>query len=145
MNSTLYLPKISSYAQLKETIASLEITKEAKELIIKDNLKSIQKSLQPAEIIKSTFHKLKNDPELGAETADMTLKLGADYLLGKLFKKSDTIGGYVKTIAAQQVVSFVLKKYDTQIHSFISGAKDKLSSFVSSLKQEEKSDDTTKE
>lgn len=121
--------KITSHKELKQRIAYLESIKDKQEEVLKQNLFEVYKSLQPAELIKSAIQNIRSDEEIGTETGALVGTLGIDFLVGKLFKKDDSIGSFLKTLVARQVLHALYNKYQDKIHGFMENFTDKVVDF----------------
>jgi len=117
---------ISSVSELKARIAQLEIVRDEQEAVLRKNLCAVYESLQPAELLKSAIANIRSDSELKNDAGGLLGSMGINFLLGKLFRKNNSIGGYVKAMAAEQVVTFLYKKYEDKIHAFLGNITDKL-------------------
>lgn len=129
---------ISSVAELRARIAQLEIVKEEQEDQLRRDLCTVYESLKPAELLKSVISNISSDSELKNDAGGLIGSMGINFLAGKLFKKNNSIGGYVKALAAEQVIAFLYKKYESQIHTFMGNMTDKVFNLF-------KQDDTKKE
>jgi hypothetical protein len=119
-------PPIGSLAELKQRIAYLESIKEGQEETLKQNMREVYQSLQPAELIKKAIHNIRHDEELVKESTHLGVSLGLDLLVGKIFGKDKSMGGTLKTFAAKQIISLLYKKYEPRVHLFLNEMKDKV-------------------
>lgn len=126
-------PVISSYAALKLRVTYLETLKEAQEEELKKDFKNVLVSLQPANLVKSAIHNITHDDELKSDAGSLGMNLGLDFLVGKIFNKSGSIGSYIKATIAEQVIAMIMNKYGDKIGELAGGLagglKDKLLSF----------------
>jgi hypothetical protein len=119
-------PPIGSHAELKQRIAYLESIKDDQEETLKENMREVYQSLQPAELIKKAIHNIRHDEELVQESTHLGVSLGLDLLVGKIFGKDKSMGGTLKSFAAKQIISLLYKKYEPRVHLFLHEMKDKV-------------------
>lgn len=124
--------KITTVAELKERIASLELVKEEQEEKLKHNLLEVYESLQPAELMKSAISHLRNDDALHHDLTALAGNAGIDFAARKIFGKDNSIGGTIKTLVASQALRFVYSKYHDKIHELIGNAAGKVIDFFES-------------
>lgn len=84
------MEKVISSIQLKALIFSLEQKQKEEELLFKEQLSLVAKSLKPANIIKSTFLDLSKSANIKDRLINSSLSLGAGYLTKKLIAGEDS-------------------------------------------------------
>lgn len=119
-------PSIGSYEDLKRRVAYLESVKDEQEETLKENIREVYQSLQPAELIKKAIYNIRNDEELVEDSTHLGVSLGLDLLVGKIFEKDDSAGSKLKAFAAKQVISMIYKRYEPRVHLLLGELKEKV-------------------
>lgn len=132
------MPPIGSYAELKARIAYLDSIKEEQEEVLKENIREVYESLQPAELIKKAIYNIGHDEELVHDAGHLGASMGLNFAIGKLFGQDKSIGGFLKTVVAKQVVSFIYKKYEPQVGDFLGQLKENIVDFFKSPMSKDK-------
>lgn len=117
---------IGSYEDLKKRVAYLESVKEEQEETLKENMREVYQSLQPAELIKKAIYNIRNDEELVEDSTHLGVSLGLDLLVGKIFEKDNSTSGKLKAFAAKQVISLIYKRYEPRVHLLLNELKEKV-------------------
>jgi hypothetical protein len=109
--NTVRLAYISSFSDLSQEIARLEIQKELQEQLLQDNLKELAYNVQPGVFLKRAFGKLKENNEVQQSVVKASLDLGAQFILDKLMiRKGLGLKSYLANMVLKKVVSFVISK-----------------------------------
>ena len=122
--------KITTYEELQKRIEFLDGLKEEQELILKEDIKKVYASMQPANMVKRALAKMKEDRELKHDAASLGLNMALEYVIGKVFKKNSSLGAYFKSTVVEQVAGFVLDKYGDKRQGIVSGLLAKFVSFI---------------
>lgn len=100
--------KVSSYKELEAAIEELKEDKATHEELLKKNLGEIKEALKPVNIIKSTLKSVIEDKALHQDALKASLSIGAEYIVGKLFKSNKSPKRhFAATIFEKLVTSFV--------------------------------------
>ena len=78
--------KISNYQELQAAISELNASKTRQEELLKQNVSGIKEALNPLNLVKSYLKKVTEDKELHRDALKASIGIGAQFILGKLFK-----------------------------------------------------------
>lgn len=137
--------KISSHEELKERIAYLESLKDAQEDVLKMNLIRVHESLKPAELFRSAIETITSDADLNHHAQTASVNMGIDLLVGKMFKETESAGGFIKSTVTKQILHGLYNKYQDKINAFIGNITGKIVDFLSFETPEKESDKPEKE
>ena len=118
-------PKITTYEEITQRIAQLNVVKDVQEIELKNNLKEVYQSFQLKNIIKNTVKDLASDKEFRHDGVNATTGLAADMVLGRLFNKNNSIRGFVTTLLIEKLALPLIKNNKEKIFSFISNLASK--------------------
>lgn len=78
------MQKITSIAELRESIALLEIKQSVDGVLLKEQFKETYESIKPINLIKNTLKDLTSAPDLKGDLLNASLSLAAGYLSKKV-------------------------------------------------------------
>lgn len=106
--------KITSIAELKESIFLLEIKKVNEGALLKEQFQTTYESLKPANLIKNTLNELTSTPDLKGDLLNATLGLAAGFLSKKVVVGSteNPLKQVLGTLLQIAVTSIVSKNAD---------------------------------
>lgn len=122
--------KITSYEELTIRIAQLNQQKEAQEIELKNNLKTVYESFQLKNIIKNTVKDLATDKDFRDDSFKAAGTMATDFIVGKVFNKNNSIKGFISTLLVEKLAVPLIKNN-----------KDKIISFITNLMSREKHKD----
>ena len=106
---------------------------------MKKNLIRVHESLKPAELLKSAIESITSNEGMGDSAKTVSVNLGIDLLVGKIFKEGESTGGYVKSVIAKQVLHGLYSRYKDQVNAFLGNLTGKVVDFLSFEKPDENS------
>jgi hypothetical protein len=106
--------EIVNSTQLKEAIFLLEAEKEEKKFILIEQFHETYESLKPVNLIKQTFNKLIDTPDIANQVLDTSIGLGAGVLSKKILvgKSTNIFKRFFGTIIELTVANAVSKNSD---------------------------------
>jgi hypothetical protein len=106
--------QITTLIELREEIASLEITQLNNEIALKEQLKITYDSLRPLNLIKSTFKDLTSAPDFKGDFLNSTMGISAGYLTKKIIvgASHNPIKKLLGTLLQVGITSIVAKNGD---------------------------------
>ena len=122
---------ITNHTQLMYTIMQVNAARADQEEEIKHKFKEIYYELQPAALVKKAFGKLLHTPEVPQKLLHTGLALGADFIIGRLFKKSASIKGYLTSMIVEKVADYALNSKSEFVQSGIGKIGNLLKNFRS--------------
>ncbi len=93
--------------------------KEQQEEKIKTGLKDIYCTYRPEVVLKNMWADFTENTEIKSGLKKMGISLGADYLLGKVFGRNNSVKGYLLAIAAEKMTNYLVNKHSDAILSGI--------------------------
>lgn len=99
---------ISNHTQLMHSIMQLNASKAEQEEEIKYQLKEIYYSFEPSTLVKNALKNALHNPETQKNLAQTALEIGTDFIISKVFKKGNSIKGFVSSILMEKVASFAI-------------------------------------
>jgi len=112
--------KITTYQEVLQRIAQLNVLKDAQEIELKNNLKEVYQNFQLKNILKNTVIDLANDKEFRQDSMAAATGLATDMVLGRLFNKNNSIRGFITTLLIEKLALPFIKNNKEKIFSFIS-------------------------
>jgi len=97
--------KIGSHAELALRIMQLKGEKFQQEEEIKRSFKEFTYTLNPISIVKESIHELAHDKEVQVDILKVGINVGANFLIGKVLGKNNSIKGYLSTMLVQTISS----------------------------------------
>ncbi len=103
--------EINNTVQLKEAIALLQARQQEKKFILVEEFHQTYESLKPLNLIKSTFNKILDTPDITNQVVDTSLGLGVGVLSKKLLigKSTNIFKRFFGTIIELTVANAVAK------------------------------------
>jgi len=89
--------KITNYIELKQSIQELQVAKLNQEDLIKQNGRELIDILNPVNVIKKTINGLAHDTEVRQDALSAALNIGADFIIGKIFRSNKSVKGHILT------------------------------------------------
>lgn len=129
---------MSKYTYIKTTddlrakIQSLESTKDAQELQLKENFKELYHQYRPVQLIKNVIKQLGQDDETKDDIKGIGTNFGFQFLANQLFGRG-TITGMFKATLAQRVMKMVYNQFSPQIDSAVANTGSMLSNLIGNL------------
>lgn len=105
------MKKITSLAELKESIILLEIQRDYEGQLVKEQFKTTYQNFRPANLIKNTFKDLVSAPDFKGNLVDIALSVAAGYVSKKVMVGStiNPIKQLLGTILQMGVTGMVSK------------------------------------
>jgi len=119
--------KITNYVELRQSINELQAAKLNQEDLIKQNGRELIDILNPVNIIKKTISGLAHDAEVRQDALSAALNIGADFIIGKIFRSNKSVKGHVITEFLGRLSSNYLTGKMPAIKEFI---YEKVSGFI---------------
>ncbi len=113
--------KITTYDEVTQRIAQLTQIKNAQEIELKNNVKSVYENFQLKNILKNTVKDLANDKEFRQDGISAATGFATDMVVGRLFNKNNSIRGFITTLLVEKLALPLIKNNKDKILSFISG------------------------
>ncbi len=107
--------KVHTYEELTLHISQLDGLKHTQEIELKNNAKELYESLRLKNIIKRTVKDLANDKEFREDG----FKATTNFIVGKIFNKSNSAKGVITTFIIEKLVAPLIKNNKEKIISFI--------------------------
>jgi hypothetical protein len=106
---------IKNSKDLKAAILELQDRKRREQQVLVDNFHSVKESMKPANLLKSTFHKVKESPGITGTVLKATLGLGVGLLSKKLLlgKSPGFVRRMIGSAIQMGVTGLVAKKSGT--------------------------------
>ncbi len=123
--------EISNHANLILSIKELNNLKILREKELKRNLREIVDNLSPMSMIKNSLHELAKDKEIQLDLTKVGLKIGAEFLIDKIFGRNKSIKGFLSSLLAEKVSSSLI---NNNLSEIISGVGNLLNSKIASEK-----------
>jgi len=124
---------ISDHTQLMYAIMQVNASKAEQEEEIKYQLKEIYYSFQPATLVKNALKSAMHNPETQKNLAQAALEIGTDFIISKVFKKSNSLKGFLTSILMEKVAGFAFNGKS----EFINNGIDKLGDLFKKFKSGE--------
>lgn len=99
---------ITNHTQLMYTIMQVNSARAEQEEEIKHKFKELYYELHPSVLLKKAVGKLLHTPEVPQKLLQSGLALGADFIIGRMFKKSASIKGYLTSMIVEKVADYAL-------------------------------------
>ena len=106
--------EINNAIQLKQAITILQAQQEEKKFILVEEFHRTYESLKPVNLIKSTFNKILDTPDITNQVVDTSIGLGVGVLSKKLLvgKSTNIFKRFFGTIIELTVANAVAKNSD---------------------------------
>jgi hypothetical protein len=106
--------EINNAIQLKQAIALLQAQQEEKKFVLVEEFHKTYESLKPLNLIKSTFNKILETPDITNQVVDTSIGLGVGVLSKKLLvgKSTNIFKRFFGTIIELMVANAVAKNSD---------------------------------
>lgn len=106
--------EINNAVQLKQAIALLQTQQEKEKFILVEEFHQTYESLKPVNLIKSTFNKILDTPDITNQVVDTSIGLGVGVLSKKLLvgKSTNIFKRFFGTIIELTVANAVAKNSD---------------------------------
>lgn len=101
---------ITNHTQLMHTIMHVNASRVQQETDIKHQLKEIYYSIQPAALMKKAMGSVIDSPEIRKNVAQSAMSLGAEFLIGKLFRRGSSLKGFISSLVVEKVAEYALNK-----------------------------------
>lgn len=108
-------PIILKHTDLKLLIEKVRESKEIQERELKESFKDFAHALSPVEVAKSTLHTLVKDKEVQFDLVKGGLTLGANFIIGSIFNRNNSVKGFLSTILLEKVSSSLISANTSQI------------------------------
>jgi hypothetical protein len=108
---------ISNETDLRMRIMQLEALKDQQEQELRSSIRELYSAIDPVSMIKKTVTKLAEDKEVQQGVAQMGLKLGTDYLIGKIIGKNDSIRKYISSIFVEKAANYIISNHSDKLLS----------------------------
>lgn len=125
--------KIHTYEELIHQIKEVNSDRDRQETEIKSNVTALYKKFQLKNIIKETVKDLANDTEFKEDGFRATTNVATDFVLGRVFNKNNTVGGFIKVLLIEKLIVPLFEKNKDKITSFFT---DIISKFTDKNKEE---------
>lgn len=113
---------INNHTQLQYAIMQINASRVEQEEEIKYQLKEIYYSFQPATLIKNALKSALHNPETQKNLAQTALEIGTDFIISKVFKKGNSLKGFLTSVLMEKVASIAFNGQS----EFINNGIDKL-------------------
>lgn len=106
------IERINNRKQLRARIHQLEKQMEAKEELLKSDLKEVHQSLRASNMIRNAIKDIHDQPDLRVGIAQVATDLGAHALIDKVvFRKKRNLKNYLLSIVLKRIADhFILKE-----------------------------------
>jgi hypothetical protein len=113
--------KITTYDEVTQRITQLTQIKNAQEIELKNNVKSVYENFQLKNILKNTVKDLATDKEFRQDGMSAVTGIAGDMIIGRLFNKNNSVRGFITTLLVEKLALPLIKNNKDKILSFISG------------------------
>ncbi|MEO6902212.1 MAG: hypothetical protein ABI315_03565 [Bacteroidia bacterium] len=123
--------EINNHLELKRVIMKLNYKREEQEEEIKYKIKELYYSFHPLTIIKSGLDSILHTPEINEDIKTIGVNVGIDYIVGRLFKRSSSIKGFLASIVVEKLAEKLFSKNP----DFLKNSLNKIVDLVGRFKQ----------
>ena len=127
--SILDTAEINNHLELKRMIMKLNYKKAEQEEEIKFHIKELYYSFHPLTIIKNGLNSVLHTPEITDDIKNVGVNVGLDYLIGRIFKRSTSIKGFITSMIVEKLAEKLLTKNPDLIKNGINIVADLIGRF----------------
>src|ERR1700752_1188106 len=119
---------LTNYTELQHRIMQLKSLRVEQEEEIKRNIKEIYYSLNPSVLVKNMLREFVGD-EARHSVAKSGINAVADFLIGKLFGRGNSIKGYLSSLLIGKISNFILNNYSDALYAGISKIRNRVDDY----------------
>jgi hypothetical protein len=111
---------ITNHTQLMYTIMQVNAARAEQEVEIKQQVKEIYYSIQPATLIKKAVENVLHSPDTQKSLAQVGIAMGTDFLISKFFKRGTSLKGFFSSMVVEKIADYALNSKSDFINNGIS-------------------------